>query len=119
MNDQEKEKITPLKNSEEHQKLVQGFEDDLEKEKQNTLEWKNAYLKSEQERKVLKQAKDKVEEERDDWKKEAHTQRKVQAESKQAKEQTDFLTQFKKLQEKKGLKWDEQREEWTKHPNLK
>jgi len=32
------EKITPLQNSEEHQKLVADYEASIEKEKQNTLE---------------------------------------------------------------------------------
>ncbi|CAI2199107.1 14948_t:CDS:1, partial [Funneliformis geosporum] len=41
--------------------------------------------------------------EKEDWKREAHSARKVYQETKQHKEQTDFLSEFKKLQAKKGF----------------
>jgi hypothetical protein len=39
------EKITPIKNSEDHNKLVANYEQEIEKHKQETLDWKNAAIK--------------------------------------------------------------------------
>ena len=114
MNEDNKDKITPLKNSEEHQKLVNKYEAEIETHKQATLDWKNAAIKKDDTILELKKARERAEAERDDWKREAHASRRVQAESQQAKEQTDFLTEFKKLQEKKGWQWDENKETWIK-----
>ena len=107
-----KEKITPLQNSEEHQKLVQDYEAKIEQHKDKELEWKNAYLKSEQDKLELKKQTERLTEEKEDWKREAFANRKVQAETKQHKEQTDFLSEFKKSQERKGIKWDENQQTW-------
>jgi len=115
----EKEKITPIKNSEDHNKVVAKYEAEIEEVKQKALDWENACYKKDETILELKKAKQKAEEEKDDWKKEAHSARRVQQETKEYKEKNDFLTEFKKLQEKKGLKWDEDREEWINHPNLK
>jgi hypothetical protein len=43
------EKITPLKNSEDMEKLIQDLKSELAKEKQETLTWKNSKIKTEQE----------------------------------------------------------------------
>ena len=107
------EKITPLKNSEEHQKLVQSYEEKINQHKAKEQEWQNAYLKSEQDKLELQKSLERTETEKEDWKREAYTVKKVQAESKQAKEQTDFQTAFIKLQNKKGWQWDES-QGWTK-----
>ena len=111
-----KEKITPLQNSEEHQKIVSDLEAEILTKKEKAEEWKNAYLKSEQERLTIKKTLERTEEEKEDWKREAFANRKVQSESKQAKASTDFLSEFKKSQEKKGIKWDEQNETWINNP---
>ena len=103
----EPEKITPLKNSEEHQKIISDLETEIEAKKAKTEEWKNAYLKSEQERLVIKKSLERTEEERDDWKREAFANKKIQQEQKQTKEQNDFKTEYIKLQEQKGWQWDE------------
>ena len=111
MNNQEK--ITPLQNSEEHQKIVADLETEIQTKQAKVEEWKNAYLKSEQERIGLKKALERTTEEREDWKREASAARKVQLESKQVKETNDFLTEYKKLQAQKGWQWDEARG-WVK-----
>ena len=111
-----KEKITPLQNSEEHQKIIQDLESQIETKEQKVQEWKNTYLKSEQERLEIKKTLERTQEEKEDWKREAFANRKVQAETKQHKEQTDFLSEFKKSQERKGIKWDENQQTWINNP---
>ena len=44
----ENQKITPLKNSEDMEKLIQDLKSELAKEKQETLTWKNSKIKTEQ-----------------------------------------------------------------------
>lgn len=103
MNNQN-EKITPLKNSEDHNRLVAEFEAEIEKHKQETLDWKNACIKKDdtilEKNKVI----ERLEEDVDTWKKETHAARRIQQESKHTKEQNDFLTEFNKLQEAKQAK---------------
>ena len=102
------EKITPIKNSEEMEKLIQDLKSELAKEKQATLTWKNSKIKTEQELFEKEKETARLSQEVEDWKREVHAARKVQSESKQAKEQQDFHTAFIQLQEKKrGWKWDE------------
>ncbi len=110
---QNQEKITPLKNSEEHQKLVQSYEEKINQHKAKEQEWQNAYLKSEQDKLELQKSLERTETEKEDWKREAYTVKKVQAESKQHKEAQDFNSAFIKLQNKKGWQWDES-QGWTK-----
>jgi len=106
------EKITPLKNSEEHNKLISNYEQEIEKHKQETLDWKNACIKKEESILELKKTNERLETEKDDWKREAHAARKVYQEQKQVKEQNDFLTEFRNLQAKKGLRWEENTQSW-------
>lgn len=106
MNTTEKEKITPIKNSEDHNKVVAKYEAQIEEEKQKALDWENACYKKDDTILELKKAKERVEEERDDWKREAHASRKVYQETKQHKEAQDFEQEFIKSQEKKGIKWN-------------
>jgi hypothetical protein len=102
------QKITPLQNSEEHQKIISDLEAEIEIKKAKAEEWKNTYLKSEQERLTIKKALERTEEERDDWKRQAYANRKIELEKKANKEANDFNTEFIKLQEsKRGWKWDE------------
>lgn len=84
----------PLKNSEEHEKLIQEYEAKIAQEKAAKEKWKNAYLKSEQGRLEINQAKERTEEERDDWKRQAYQARKIELETKETKQKNDTLTLF-------------------------
>ena len=106
MNDTEK--ITPLKNSEDMEKLIQDLKSELAKEKQETLTWKNSKIKTEQDLFAKEKEANRLAQEVEDWKRETHATRRIQSESKQVKEQNDFKTEFIKLQERKhGWTWDE------------
>jgi len=93
-----KEKITPLQNSEEHQKLVQNFEEEKLTLKSKAEEWKNAYLKSEQDKLTISKQLEREQEEKDDWKREAFSSRKVELEKKDTKNKNEFLEKFQELQ---------------------
>jgi hypothetical protein len=107
------EKITPIKNSEDHNRVVAKLEEEIELAKQKALDWENACYKKDEAILEIKKAKERAEQERDDWKKETHAARRIQSESKQVKEQNDFKTEYIKLQEQKGWKWSEERG-WTR-----
>ena len=107
MNETEKEKITPLKNTEDYENLKQKYQAEKLQLKEAAEKWKNTAIKRDDLLLERDKVIEKLIEERDDWKTEAHKQRKVYQETKQHKEQTDFLSEFKKSQEKKGIKWDE------------
>ena len=109
----EPEKITPLKNSEDMEKLIQDLKSELAKEKQETLTWKNSKIKTEQDLFAKEKEVNRLAQEVEDWKRETHAARRIQSESKQVKEQNDFKTEFIKLQEQKGWTWDEVKG-WTK-----
>ena len=111
MNDTEK--ITPLKNSEDMEKLIQDLKSELAKEKQETLTWKNSKIKTEQDLFAKEKEANRLAQEVEDWKRETHAARRIQSESKQVKEQNDFKTEYIKLQEQKGWTWDEVKG-WTK-----
>lgn len=102
MNDQPK--ITPLQNSEDHQKIVQALEAEIETKKSKAEEWKNAYLKSEQERLAIKKTLERAEEDKDDLKRQLVAQRRIELDHKQTKQTNDFLSEFTKLQEAKQIK---------------
>jgi len=102
-----KEKITPLKNTEDYEKLKEKYETEKTELKAEVEKWKNTAIKRDDLLLEKDKALDHLTEERDDWKTEAHKQRKVYQATKQHKEQTDFLSEFKKSQERKGIKWDE------------
>ena len=106
MNEQQ-EKITPLKNSEDMEKLIQDLKSELAKEKQETLTWKNSKIKTEQDLFAKEKEAERLAQEVEDWKRKTHAARRIQSESKQVKEQNDFKTEFIKLQEQKGWQWDE------------
>ena len=96
-----KDKITPLQNSEDHQKIIQELEDEIETKKQKAEEWKNAYLKSEQERLITKKALERTEEEKDDWRREAFANKKIELDKKEAKQGNEFLDILNEKLEKK------------------
>ena len=99
----------PLKvnTGKDHVELVAKYEAKIAEKEKLANEWKEASVKSEDKVLEIKKEKERVEAERDDWKQEALSSRKVYQETKQVKETTDFLTEFQKLQEKKGIKWEE------------
>jgi len=99
-----KEKITPIKNSEDHNRVVAKLEEQIEVQKQKALDWENACYKKEETILEIKKAKERAEQERDDWIKEAHRNRRIEQEKKATKEQNDFLTEFNKLQEAKPMR---------------
>lgn len=97
---------------EEQERLKAKYEEESKTKDETILGLQKTILDKDDEIFELQKSNEKATKERDDWKQEAHVARKVQNESKQHKETTDFLTGFKKLQEKKGLKWDEERQTW-------
>jgi len=96
------QKITAVKNSEDLEKLKTDYENEIERHKQNALDWKNAAIKKDETILERNKALERLEVERDDWKKEAHARNKIYQTEKKTKEQTDFLTELAKLQEKKA-----------------
>ena len=110
---QNQEKITPLKNSEEMEKLIQDLKSELAQEKQETLTWKNSKIKTEQDLFAKEKEANRLIQEVEDWKRETHAARQIKQESKQHKEATDFNSAFIKLQNKKGWQWDEA-QGWSK-----
>ena len=115
MTDQ-KEIITPLKNSEDLEKLKTKYEEEITQHKQAAIDWKNAAIKKDDELLEKDKTIERLATEKDDWKREAHASRKVYQESKQVKETNDFLTEFKKSQAKKGIEWDETTQQWITNP---
>jgi len=107
------EKITPLKNSEDYEKLKATYEAEKESLKAKVEEWKNVAIKRDETIFEKDKVIERLTEERDDWKRDCHVARKIQSETKQAKEQQDFNTEFLKLQAKKGWNWDET-QGWSK-----
>ena len=109
----EPEKITPLKNSEDYEKLKADYEADKENLKAKVEEWKNVAIKRDETIFEKDKLIEKLAEEKEDWKREAHAARRIQSESKHTKEANDFKTEYIKLQEQKGWKWSEERG-WTR-----
>lgn len=104
---EKEEKITPLKNSEDYEQLKAEYLAKIAEKEAEVEKWKNTAIKSDKESLVKDKVIERLTEERDDWKTEATAARKVHQESKQVKEQTDFLTEFNKLQAKKGININE------------
>ena len=101
------EKITPSKNIEEQEKLKAKYEEESKEKDQQILNLQNTITKKNDEIFELQKTNKRIADERDDWKTEANARSKIQQESKQHKEQTDFLTEFNKLQQKKGININE------------
>ena len=101
------EKITPIKNSEDHNRVVAKLEEEIELAKQQALDWENACYKKDETILEIKKAKERAEREAENWKKEARANRRIEQEQKQTKAQNDFQTEYLKLQEQKGWTWDE------------
>ena len=109
----ENQKITPIKNSEDHNKVVAKLEAQIEEAKQKALDWENACYQKDDTILELKSAKERAEAEKEDWKREANARAKIQQATKQHKEQADFESEFIKLQAKKGWQWSES-QGWVK-----
>ena len=71
------EKITPLKNSEDMEKLIQDLKSELAKEKQATLTWKNSKIKTEQDLFAKEKEANRLAQEVEDWKRETHAARRI------------------------------------------
>ena len=102
MTDQ-KEKITPLKNSEDYEKLKADYETKIQEKKDEVEKWKNTAIKSDENSLAKEKVIERLEGERDDWKEEAMANRKVYKENKKTHEQTSFIEEFQKLQANKGI----------------
>ncbi|MDR1670351.1 MAG: hypothetical protein LBR43_01310 [Spiroplasmataceae bacterium] len=100
---EKEEKITSIKNVEDQEKLKIKYEAESKEKDQKILELENLITKKNDEIFELQKSNEKLAEERDDWKKETHAARRVQQETKEFKETTDFLTELAKLQAKKGI----------------
>ena len=109
----QEQKITPIKNSEDHNKVVAKLEAQIEEQKQKALDWENACYQKDDTILELKSAKERTEAEKEDWKREANARAKIQQATKQHKEAQDFNSEFIKLQNKKGWQWDES-QGWSK-----
>jgi aspartyl/asparaginyl beta-hydroxylase (cupin superfamily) len=101
------QKITPLKNSEDYEKLKTTYEAEKENLKAKVEEWKNVAIKRDETIFEKDKLIERLAEEKEDWKREANAARRIQSETKQAKEQNDFNQEFIKLQQKKGWHWDD------------
>lgn len=112
MNQENNEKITSDKIIEKQEKLKVKYEAEIEATQQENLKLKNTITEKDNEIFELQKTNKRVADERDDWKTEANARSKVYQESKQAKEQNDFLTEFKKTQAKKGIEWDDTTQQW-------
>ena len=99
-----KEKITSSKIVEQQEKLKNKYELENQEQQQKIIDLESKIIKKNDEIFELQKVNKRVAGERDDWKTEAHASRKVYQETKQHKEQTDFLSEFKKSQERKGIK---------------
>ena len=102
-----KENITPIKNSEDLQRLAVKYEGQIEKLKQEALDWENTAIAEKSEKLDLKVNLEaelaKTCQDRDIWKREATAARKVYQANEKVVAQADFLTELAKLQEKKGI----------------
>lgn len=99
----ESEKITPIKNAEEVERLKTKYEEADQANQARILELENKVTQKCDEIFELQQANKRLAEERDDWKKEAHQNRKTYQAEKASKQEADFLTELAKLQAKKGI----------------
>ena len=103
----EKEKLTSAKIIEEQEQLKAKYEAEIKAVQQANLSLQNTILKKDDEIFELQKSQESLIKDRDEWKTEAHRNRRIEQEKKATKQQNDFLTEYIKLQEQKGWKWDE------------
>ncbi|WNE40358.1 MAG: hypothetical protein GBAus27B_000425 [Mycoplasmataceae bacterium] len=100
-------KITAVKNSQDLNQLEEQYKTKIANLEQKALDWENAAI-------TEKKAKDELEDdykvklktteqERDEWKNQAHASQRVYQSQEKTQKQNDFLTEFNKLQAKKGI----------------
>lgn len=91
--------------------MEEDYKEQIKELEQKALDWENASIAEKRAKKKLEdEYKIKLkttEQERDEWKNEAHAASKVYQTEKKTKEQTDFLSELAKLQEKKGININE------------
>jgi len=104
MTEQNQEKITLAKNIEEQEKLKVKYEEESKEQQQKITLLESTITKKNDEIFELQKENKRTAGERDDWKTEANARSKVYQENKKTDEQTNFLTELAKLQEKKGIK---------------
>lgn len=97
------EKITLDQIIQKQEETKIKYEADIANEKQANLSLKKTLADKNDEIFELQKVNEQLAKEKDDWKTEAHRNRKVQAETKQAKEQASFAEEFKKLQAQRGI----------------
>ncbi len=106
-----KETITTIKNSEDLQRLAVKYEGQIENLKQKALDWENTAIAEKSEKLDLKANLEaelaKTCQDRDIWKREATAARRINQEKEKVVSQADFLTELAKLQEKKGININE------------
>lgn len=101
------EKITSAKIIEEQETLKQKYEAEIQAVQQENLSLQNTVLKKDDEVFELQKENKSLATDRDEWKTEAHRNRKIEQDQKHNKAQNDFKSEFLKLQEQKGHRWDE------------
>lgn len=100
-------KITAVKNSQDLNDLEERYKEQIKKLEQQALDWENAFIaekraKNEMEDNYKVRLKT-TEQERDEWKNQAHQNNKIYQSQEKVKKETDFLTEFTRLQQKKGI----------------
>ena len=103
MNNQEA-KITSAKIIEEQEQLKAKYEAEINQAQAENLALQNKILQKDDEIFELQKANEATAKDRDDWKTEAHRNRRIEQEKKATKQQSDFLTEFNKLQAAKVMK---------------
>jgi hypothetical protein len=101
------EKITNAQIIEEQEKLKQKYETEIKAVQQENLTLQNTILKKDDEIFEYQKREKDLAKDRDEWKNEAHRNRRIEQEKKSTKEANDFKSEYIKLQEQKGWKWDE------------
>ena len=102
-----KEPITAVKNSADLNQLEEQYKEQIKDLEQKALDWENAFIaekraKNEMEDNYKVRLKT-TEQERDEWKNQAHQNNKIYQSQEKVKKETDFLTEFTRLQQKKGI----------------
>jgi hypothetical protein len=111
MNDQEK--ITPAQISESQENLKAKYELDIEAAQQANLGLKKTLTDKDDEIFELQKQNKMLANEVEEWKTEARRNRRIEQAKQATKSQNDFKTEYIKLQEQKGWKWDEMKG-WVK-----
>ncbi|RHZ35795.1 hypothetical protein [endosymbiont GvMRE of Glomus versiforme] len=99
--------ITPIKNSEDLEKLILDLKTEIQTKNQEIETWKNGKIKTEQSLFEKERENTRLQQDIDALKRENHRQRRIDLDQKETKNKNEFLTEFTKLQQAKiqgGLK---------------